>query len=117
MWNTAWARAVTRAGSAAPSMRAAITPCVRDHHVVTADDGTGAGDAAPDALLELEVPARQVQTVEQRADLVDVRAGIDQRPQGHVARDAGEAVEPGQRRRTGGRVGHGSIRATAQAAP
>ena len=52
-----------------------------------------------------------------RADLVDVGAGIDERAQRHVARDAGEAVEPGDRRRTVAGCAHGSSRAMAQAAP
>ncbi len=29
------------------------------HHVVASDDGTGAGDAASDVVLEVEVPARE----------------------------------------------------------
>ena len=87
------------------------------HHVVSPDDGAGAGDAASDALLELEVPAGQGQPVEEAADLVDVGARVDERAQRHVARDAGEAVEPRHRLRTGDRRRHGRSRAMAQAAP
>ena len=56
------------------------------------------------------------QPLEEGRHLVEIRPGIEQAAQGHVAGDAGEAVEPGHR---AGAVGdaHGRVRATAQAAP
>ena len=108
--NTASARCVTLAGSAASSIRAAIAAMGADDHVVAADDGTGAGDAAPHAVLEPQVPAGKGEPVEQAADLVDVGPGVDERPEGHVAGDAREAVEPGDRL---GATGWGSVTARA----
>ena len=92
-------------------------PVGAHHHVVAPDDGTGAGDAAPDAVFEFQVPAGERKPFEQRADLVDVGARVNERPQRHVARDAGEAVEPRQCGGTRIRRRHGSSRAIAQAAP
>ena len=57
-----------------------------------------------------------------RDDLVDVGTGVDEAAEGHVPGDPGEAVEPGdgataERPRRRVRPAHGSIRATAHAAP
>ena len=49
-----------------------------DHHVVAADDGTGAGDAAPDVVLELEMPTGKGEAIEQAPDLLDVGSRVDQ---------------------------------------
>ncbi len=57
----------------------------------------GAGDARPQHGLGLEGPAVDRQALEHGAHLVDVGPGVDQRAEGHVAGDAGEAVEPGDR--------------------
>ncbi len=86
-----------------------------DNHVVPADDGAGARHPSAQRVLEAQVPAGKVEAAEQAAHLVGVGSGVDEGAESHVARDACEAVEPGDRRATG--VAHGSCRATAQAAP
>ena len=88
-----------------------------NHHVVAADDGAGASDASPNTVLELERPPGKVQAVEERTHLVDIGPGVDQRPERHVTRDAGEAVEPCHRRGVDLRCRHGRRRAIAHAAP
>ena len=92
-------------------------PMGADDHVVAGDDRTRAGDASPHARLEPQVPTGKGEPVEQPADLVDVRPGVDERAEGHVAGNAREAVEPGDRRCDGLGLGHGNERAIAQAAP
>ena len=103
------------------------------HHVVLgAHHRPGGGDATPQHRLDLEGPAPEGQPLEQGQHLVEVGAGIEQAAERHVPGDPGEAVEPGHRARPGPPVdaparrrtsvttcdaGHGSIRATAQAAP
>ena len=87
------------------------------HHVVAADDGTGARDTAANAVLELKVPAGKGQSIQQRPDLCDVGAGVHERPQSHVSGNTGEAMEPGDGGETRAWVGHGRILAMAQAAP
>ncbi len=86
-----------------------------DNHVVPADDGACAGDAAAQRVLESQVPPRQIEPAEQASHLVRVGSCVDQGAERHVAGDAGKAVEPGDRRAGGLR--HGSSRAIAQAAP
>ena len=81
---------------AASVIRAAMWAWVRTTHVVAAPhQGPGAGHAAPERLLHLELPAGQGRRCEEEADLVEVGSGIDEGAERHVAGDAGEAVEPG----------------------
>ena len=84
--------------------------------VAPGDDHPRTGDAAAHALFDPQVPARKGKPVEQPADLVDVGAGVDERAEGHVTGDAGEAVEPGHPGVDWG-CRHGRSRAMAQAAP
>ena len=56
----------------------------------------GSTDSAPQHRLHLQRPPRQAQPPQDGCHLLDRRASVDQRAQGHVAGDAGEAVEPGR---------------------
>ena len=94
---TASARAVTRAGRAASSMSDAIAPWVRTTTSSPLTMAPGAGDAAAEAVLEPRSQPGRARRSSRRAHLLGVGARVDERAQGHVARDAGEAVEPGDR--------------------
>ena len=84
--------------------------------VTSGDDHPRAGDASAPAFFDPKVPAREGKAVEHAADLLDVGTGVDERAEGHVTGDAGEAVEPGHPDVRSVRR-HGSNRAMAQAAP
>src|SRR5689334_15370147 len=60
--------------------------------------------------LRVERPAADGNALAQRANLVEVRAGVDERAERHVASDPREAVEPRNR-------GHFRSLKTALAAP
>ena len=68
-----------------------------DRRLVGGDVNLGAGDAAALHGLGVDVPPTQRETHEVAHDLVEVGAGVDERTEGHVAGDPGEAVEPGGR--------------------
>ena len=68
-----------------------------DRGLLGDDVDLGGGDAAAQHRLGVERPAADRQPLEQLADLVEVGAGVDERAERHVAGDAGEAVEPGDR--------------------
>ena len=67
-----------------------------DRRLVGVDVGLGRADAAAEHGLRLEAPAVHGEALDHGADLVDVGARVDERAEGHVAGDAGEAVEPGE---------------------
>ena len=97
---TARARSVTRAGSAASSMSAAMAPWVR---TTTSSPLTMARVHAMPPRMPSSIRRSQpgeVEPVQQAANLVDIGTGVDERAQGHVAGDPGEAVEPRDRRRS-----------------
>ena len=68
-----------------------------DGGLVGSDVDLGGGHARPQHGLGFQLPSAHRQPPEQGPDLVEVGAGIDQAPEGHVAGDPGEAVEPGER--------------------
>ena len=55
----------------------------------------GSGDTAAQDRLCFGLPATDRQVFEHPQHFVEVGAGIDERPEGHVAGDSREAVEPG----------------------
>ncbi|MDZ7733551.1 MAG: hypothetical protein U5R31_11070 [Acidimicrobiia bacterium] len=83
------------------------------------DVDLGGTDATPEHRLGLEAPTGDGEPATDLTHLVEVGTGVDQRAHGHVAGDPREAVEPGERGRSGA---HGAapapmVRTTAQAAP
>ena len=96
------------------------------HHDVVMDghDGPARGDPAPQDRLDVEPPSAKRQALQQRHYLVQIGTSVDQAAKRHVPGDPGEAVEPGHRASTLNWVvgscrqpTHGSIRASAHAAP
>ena len=85
---------------AASSIRAAMTPWVRTTTSSPADDGRRAGDAAPHALARPAGPSpgRASRSSRARTSSTSAPASMSE-PERHVPGDAGEAVEPGHRRR------------------
>jgi hypothetical protein len=77
------------------------------HRGVGVDVDLGAGDAAAQNGLHLQLPAVHGER-RAGAHLVEVGAGVDQRAERHVAGDAGEAVEPGGGHRDAASLGAGS---------
>ena len=59
-----------------------------------AHHGTGPGDAASEHALDVERPPAHREPPEQPPHLADVGSCVDERSEGHVPGDAGEAVEP-----------------------
>ena len=60
--------------------------------------GLGGGQPAPHDELGLQTPAGDRQPLEDGGHLVEGGAGVEAGAEGHVAGDAGEAVEPGDGR-------------------
>ena len=61
---------------------------VRDRH-----HGPGGGDAPTQDRLGAERPAGKGQALQHGLDFVDIGAGVEQAAQGHVAGNAGKAME------------------------
>src|SRR2546421_586019 len=57
-------------------------------------DETRRRDAAAQPRLCVDLPPADGDASEERADLFEVGARVDERSQGHVPGDAGEAMEP-----------------------
>ena len=85
-----------------------------DRRLLGMDVDLGGGDATAQHGLGLDRPAAHGQELADVSDLVEVRSGVDEGAEGHVARNAGEAVEPGDRHR---RAPTPRRRTTAHAAP
>ena len=81
-----------------------VAVCVGHHH------GVGGRHTTPQHIVERERVAVDVQAAEDVGHPHLVGPGMHQRAHGHIARSAGEAVEPGG-------AGHGIILAIADAAP
>ena len=81
-----------------------------DRCLLGLDVDLGASEPGTEDGLCVERPSADGDALAQRADLVEIGAEVDERAEGHVAGDAGEAVEPGDDR-------HLSNRITALAAP
>ena len=110
-WNVARARRRTRSGRRASSTSAVdVGRGAHDGRLLGVHVDLGAADAGAHDRLGLELPPADRQALAQLAHLVEVGAGVDERAQGHVAGDPGEAVEPGDASRHSSRSASSRVR-------